>query len=411
MASQLLARDDEPLPALLTQTIPVKLVVSLALIATTLAIVSIAPINANLKYFISISACGILFEACTPAWVFVALGRINCTSAIRIGQSLLSLIAMVIMVRTTADWKFLPFLNLFDSFVSFLLATSLLIAFKLYRFERIPRVCDYMAKLRSNYRESVHFLKADLSGYVYTTSDRLILYYFSTPYVVGIYDAAYKIIKPFYAINTIITPTMFREMAQAYKNGKAFPVMAKYLFTMSIFTIPLGFFLLSFADVTVNLLYGAKFIESVPSLKILGFVITFGFTSGVIAQPFCAWNMQREFGSSVFWGNVINTVLNFALIPYWGAVGAAIATLAAKILVTVVAYRYFVKALAYPLIKDFSYFFVASALPLMLVVVLAKFVAYDALLIAVYGVSYFAILFFMYRSYFQVLQRVPAGDA
>jgi O-antigen/teichoic acid export membrane protein len=288
------------------------------------------------------------------------------------------------------------------------MATYFLSHFKLFSFDSSLFRNDYISKLKEFYREGLHFLKGDLSTYIYTTSDRLILYYFTNSYTVGIYEAAYKVINPFYSIANVISPTMFRDLAQSFKQGNLYPVMAKYLFSMSIFTIPLGFFMLFFSNFTIKVLYGAKFAESASCLMILGFVITFGFTSGIIAFPFCAWNMSREFGNSVTWGTVINTVLNFMLIPFLGAIGAALATLAAKIIVTIVAYLYFIKATDYPVLKQFLYFFTASSVALLLVYILSLVATNNYMLIAVYGLVYILIISRFYKTYFKFSHKALA---
>jgi O-antigen/teichoic acid export membrane protein len=402
-ASQRLARDDEKLSSLLAVTVPPKIVASAVLIAFTMFIVNLLPIDQRLKYFISISVFMVFFETCAPVWVFVALGKVNIASVIRIGQSILSATSIFLIIHKPDDWIYLPYLTLFGSFINFFLGIYLLIHCKLHYIDIELFKNEYLKKIIESYRDSIHFLKADLSVYVYTVSDRLILYYFTNAYTVGIYEAAYKIINPFYAINAVITPTMFRELAQSFKQGKLYPVMAKYVFSMSIFAIPLGFFLLFFSQDVVTLLYGTKFVQSTNCLMILGFVITFGFTGGIIVLPFSAWNMSREYGTSIFWGNVLNTVLNFSLIPFWGAIGAALATLAAKIIVTVVGYIFFRKTTDYPIGTDFFYFFLASAFPLILLLPLHQMGVNHYALMWLYGAGYLFCATLLYRRRFRRL--------
>jgi O-antigen/teichoic acid export membrane protein len=143
---------------------------------------------------------------------------------------------------------------------------------------------------------------------------------------------------------------------------------------------------------------------------ILGFVITFGYTSGIIVLPFSAWNMSREFGNAIFWGNALNVILNFALIPFWGAIGAALSVLGAKVIVTVSGYMYFKKVTDYPIIKDFSLFFIASAIPLLLIYALSKAIANNYVLTFVYSIVYIGIVAFMYSKYFKVTQMKISAE-
>ncbi|WP_236685566.1 oligosaccharide flippase family protein [Geobacter pickeringii] len=405
LASQRLARDDEDLNSLLASTLPQRLVMSALFIACVIALIVVLPIDARLRYFIRISVFMIFFEACTPGWAFPALGRINTMSVMRISQSIISAGLIFTLIRSAGDWRYLPYLTVINSALNSCMAICCIWYFRLCSISQMFSHKIRVVKIFDLYKESFHFFKAELSTYIYTSSDRLILYYFGTPYAVGLYEAAYKIINPFYSINSVVTPSMFRDLAQSFKYSTIYGVMTKYVFAMSVFTIPLGFFMLYFSQFTVNLMYGAKFAESAPLLMILGFVITFGFTNGTIVIPFTAWNMQREFGNSVFWGNLLNTILNFALIPFIGAFGAAIATLAAKIAITVVGYCYFSKVTDYPIIKEFLYFFVASIIPLIVVYALSLAVYNNFVLAAVYGFLYLAIIYFMYKYHFKYNQR------
>lgn len=397
LAAQRLARDDESVGALLAITMPFKVLASAFLVALSLLLSNLLTIDPRLKYFITISVFIIFFEACTPAWIFVALGKIKIASVIRIGQSLAFAVAIFLFIHEADDWEYLPYLMLFSSFANFAFAVYFLFHSKLYSLDTSLFKNDYGKKLRSFYCEALHFLKAELSVQVYTSSDRLILYFFTNPYTVGIYEAAYKVISPFYAISNVITPTMFRELAQSFKQGKLYPVMSRYVFAMSLGTIPLGFFLLFFSKKVIYILYGPLFEPSTECLMILGFVITFGFTAGIIVLPFSAWNMSKEYGNSVFGGNVVNILLNFALIPHLGGVGAALSALAAKITVNVVSYNYFKKATDYPIIKDFTYFFTTSAIALALVIMLAFATQKSYLLMTMYLLSYFSLLFLLYK--------------
>lgn len=405
LATQRLARDDARLDALLAITMPPKLVASAALVAVSVLVAGRLPIDPRLKYFISISIFATCLDACTPAWVFVAMGRIKILSMTRITQSLLAATAVFIFIHEPADWIYLPYLTLVNSLGSVGLSVFCLYRSGLCHFNGGLFDKDYLKTLRTSYREAFHFLKADLSVYIYLSSDRIFLYYFSNPYTVGLYEAAYKIIYPFYRISDVVTPTMFRSLAQGFKQKQLHKVMSVYVFAMAFLTIPLGFFLFYFSDRIISLLYGPRFSESVPCLMILGFVITFGFMSGIIVIPFSAWNMSREYGNSILSGNIANLALNFALIPMYGAIGAALATLGAKLIVTAVGLTYFRRVTDYPIVRSLSSFVLASIIPLLLVLICSVFVSNDNLNLVIYGSAYFLLIAGMYLHRFQLVGK------
>jgi len=404
LASQRLARDDEKLDTLLSITIPPKIIISSFFIVVFFLTIGWLDIDSRLRYFISISIFMIMFEVCTPTWAFVALGRIKDASVIRVGQSLLYISAILILVRKPDDWKYLPYLVLMNSFINFGIALFLLLHFRLYSFNvRNLSIFKqgYLSRVVNFYRDSFHFLKADLSVHIYTYSGKLILYYFTGPYAVGIYEAAYKIISPFYSISSVITPTMFRDLAQSFKHRRIYPVMTKYAFSMALFTIPLGFFLLFFSRFIIELFYGTTFIQSADCLIVLGFVITFGYTSGITVLPFSAWNMSREYGNSIFLGNILNILLNISLIPFMGAVGAALAVLGAKLIVTVVGLFYFRRATEYPLINNFLYFIIVSAITSLFTLGASFLILNNYVLMIIYGFVYLGIVSVTYKSHFR----------
>ena len=71
--------------------------------------------------------------------------------------------------------------------------------------------------------------------------------------------------------------------------------------------------------------------------------------------------LPREYGNAVLGGSVVNLVLNLALIPPMAGIGAAVATVAAKVAVTLAGIRYFWKATSYPVLRDFVVYFAISA--------------------------------------------------
>jgi O-antigen/teichoic acid export membrane protein len=82
-----------------------------------------------------------------------------------------------------------------------------------------------------------------------------------------------------------------------------------------------------FADLIVHVLYGAEFAGAIPILRIL--VLYFVFSAMGLVRN--VWILAEE-KQKYLWiinlsGAVFNIVLNAALIPFFGAVGAAVASL------------------------------------------------------------------------------------
>lgn len=327
-----------------------RVAVAVPAIGLALVILAVVPIAPVLHDFLVI---GLLVWALLPfrtEWLLVAEGRLRAISAIRVLGSIASVLVAVLFIHGPSDAGRLPFVPVAFAAVSAIVSMAL--AGRTWSLRR-PVEPGPRAVLRAHLRDGLHYLKSDASVFIFTSSDRLFLYAFATPAVVGLYEAAYRVIQPFYMISVVVGDAMYLQLAQAFGTNRLRPTFRRYVDLMCFATIPLGFFLLAFAPTVIAILYGTKYAEASGYLAILGWVITFGYTSGVAVIPFSAWNRPREYGSSTLLGGALNLGLNFALIPRYNGYGAAWATVAAKVAVTLSGVRYFRRATDYPLVRDF----------------------------------------------------------
>ena len=327
-------------------------------VALALLVLGVAPVDPVLRDYLRI---GLVMWAVIPladGWVLVSQARLRAISALRVAGSLATLLAALVLVRDVSDAANVAWVPVAGAVVN-AAGTS----FLAHRGAgmRQPAGQRVGEAIRDYFGAGFHTLKADISAFIFTSSDRLFLYAFATPAVVGLYAAAYSVIQPFYMINVVIWDAMYLPVAQAIGTDRLKRTFRRYVDLMSFATIPLGFFLLAFAPVVISTLYGPTYAPASEYLAILGWVITFGYTSGIAVVPFSAWNRPREYGNATGVGGILNLVLNFALIPTYQAVGAAWATLASKVAVTVVGIRYFRRAADYPLIRDFVEYLAISA--------------------------------------------------
>ena len=316
-----------------------------------------APIDPILRGYLQV---GIISWAVLPfrsEWVLVAQGRVRTLSGIRIAASSASLLVAVLFVRDASNAG-----NIAWVFVSAAIVGAVGSSLGAQQSSRFRRPAEISLAVRAYFADGLDYLKSDASMFIFTSSDRLFLYVFATPAVVGLYEAAYRVIQPLYLISNVVTDAMYLQLARAYKTDHLAPTLRRYVDLMCFGTIPLGFFLLAFAPLLVATIYGTKYMAASPYLAVLGWVITFGYMSGIAVIPFSAWNRPREYGNSTAFGGVLNLGLNFLLIPPYGGLGAAWATVAAKVAVTLAGIRYFRRVTDYPVVRDFlEYLFISAA--------------------------------------------------
>ena len=174
-----------------------------------------------------------------------------------------------------------------------------------------------------------HYVAADISAFIYSGFDRLILYAVASPTATGLYDAAYRVIQPIYLVSTVANDAMFRPLALATGEA-AKAVMRRYALLMLGLTAPVGAFMTIFAAFIVHVLYGDAFTDAAPILGILLWVISIGFISGSMIFPMVAWGQSATYARATAFGAITSVAANVVLIPTMAGVGAAIAATVAK---------------------------------------------------------------------------------
>jgi O-antigen/teichoic acid export membrane protein len=285
-----------------------------------LVVLAVAPVDPVLRDYLRVGFVAWGLIPLSDGWVLVAQGRLHVISALRVAGSMATLITAVLLVRDISDAGLVAWVPVVGAVVS--AAGTSFVAIRRSPFRR-PIGASVAATLRAYVLPGLQCLKADVSTFIFTSSDRLFLYAFATPAAVGLYGAAYSVIQPFYMISSVVWDAMYLPIARAFGTDRLRPTFRRYVDLMCFATIPLGFFLLAFAPTVISILYGTKYAGASDYLAILGWVITFGYTSGIAVMPFSAWNRQREYGNSTLLGGALNLGLNFALIPPYGGHGAA----------------------------------------------------------------------------------------
>jgi O-antigen/teichoic acid export membrane protein len=233
--------------------------------------------------------------------------------------------------------------------------------------------------------------------WIISSSDRYMIGYFMQAKDVGIYTAAYTLtyvttlfLSP---LQTVLLPTV----SKSYDNGD----IAK---TRTYFKYSLKYLLM--------LAIPAAFGLSVLALPLLRIFTTSEFVSGDVVIPFIAFGILCHgcyqvsmyvfyLVKKTYWilrlliiSSALNIGLNLLLIPHWGIVGAAVATLIAyaalAILTVAIAFRYFSFDLGFPFIIKSM---LASAVMAFAIWLFAPSGVIEVIIAIVLGIAiYFAII-------------------
>jgi O-antigen/teichoic acid export membrane protein len=161
----------------------------------------------------------------------------------------------------------------------------------------------------------------------------LILTAMSSASAVGIFNAAYRVIQmvdmiPFTLSIPLFPP--FTRMATESRE-RLFEVLERVMGIFMVLAAPLFTLSLLLADRIIVTMFGDAYLDGVTTLAVLSGAVLFLFPTGLFVYLFTAMGHQRFYTVSSGICLIINIVACVSLIPLFGHLGAAMATLAAEV--------------------------------------------------------------------------------
>jgi O-antigen/teichoic acid export membrane protein len=177
-------------------------------------------------------------------------------------------------------------------------------------------------------RSSHPMITSGIAGILLTKVDQLMIAHYMTYEDVGLYSAASRIYDGWMSFVYILSISLLPAMLANKKTSKSmymekateyFFIAIMLSFFFAIFISFCGYFLLMY-------LYGDLYVGAYLSIVILAWASlfsSFGYLSSrfLIVEGFENKISRRNWGALI-----INVLLNYILIPYWGIIGASIAT-------------------------------------------------------------------------------------
>ena len=195
-----------------------------------------------------------------------------------------------------------------------------------------------LSSLWQAWRAAYPFAISGVLWILYYQVDILTLKWLAQSTETGFYSAAYRTIEIFSALPRVIFYVTFTRFAKYYstqpENLPREIYRAAKLLLMAVLPVVIAAGFL--ADILVEILYGESFEPAVYALAIL--IPSLGIKLfGNLAQQFLESTGREKLLPPLLLTTVIvNIVANIILIPYMGALGAAIATLLSEVILAVV---------------------------------------------------------------------------
>ena len=164
--------------------------------------------------------------------------------------------------------------------------------------------------------------------------DTLLLTAMSTASAVGLFNAAYKIIQMVDMIPFTLSIPLFPPFTRLAREShqKLFDALVQALRIFAVIALPIFVWLLFTAHDLVYAFFGEDYAEAAAVLRVLAAAVVFLFPTALFIYVFSALNRQKYYTLSAGICLATNVVLDVALIPWLGYMGAAYATLVGEIM-------------------------------------------------------------------------------
>lgn len=190
-------------------------------------------------------------------------------------------------------------------------------------------------------RQTWPFGLATVFHLIYFQSDIILLKYISGNEVAGIYNVAFTVMAAVYLLPSVIYQKLLLPKIHRWANHdreKFYQVYRKGNIAMLVLGLAAMLAIWSSVFWAIPLLFGEQYIQAIDLLNILAFCAPIVFVaSSVGATLVTQEHMVRKVK---YMGAValLNIVLNLVLIPEFGAVGAALATVASNLVLLLIYY-------------------------------------------------------------------------
>ncbi|MCX6816282.1 MAG: flippase [Candidatus Beckwithbacteria bacterium] len=214
-----------------------------------------------------------------------------------------------------------------------LLATMILTKKKLVEFWPGTDLTFFQKSLR----EAWPFALIILLGSIYMQMNTIQLKLLAGDIEVGLYNIAFQLIFVMTVLGGVFFSALFPSLAKEYGKSKIGFYKLIDFFTKWVISGVLIFCLILFliSGKLFVLLYGPDYVRSISMFRLLLIAFFILFINTTYSEALKTMNLQKDYLKALFWGSLLNFLLNFVLIAWWGGVGASLTAILSSSLITI----------------------------------------------------------------------------
>ncbi len=333
-----IAKDEENIASYTNEAVFVRTLSSVIAVLAISIIMLFIPIDQDTKTFTILLMLSALPLAWNTSFAFLALEEMDKHAVIESSGFILFALMSVVTIHYSNSLNSVILVKLIATlFVVFLSVLSLKKVYKPYfKLVAFQRVKELMIK-------GLPFLMAALAIQLYYSADTVLIQIYLGKESVGFYTAVYKIVLLFIGFTAILQTVIYPRFSKFVKNNdhSRLEILTEIL---TIFLSISGIYLTSIIIFTgkylISLLYGASFATpmNIITLDVLSISLLLVFLHTHIGVIMLSHNQEKFYSKATVLAAIVNILINVILLPTFGILGAAIATVTSEVVLTPIMY-------------------------------------------------------------------------
>lgn len=270
-------------------------------------------------------------------WLYSALEEFRYITIRSIIFKVISVVLMLVLIRKPDDYIKYECILIFSTVGSNVL--NFLHARNYVNFYKIN-----LHELKRHFTPILIFASASIASTINANTDTAMLGLLKGDYEVGLYSFSVKFKNLLININnaalTVMVPRLSYYVGK--NDRKQYDLLLKKS-ADSVMAIACGIpvFFCVFSKETIEIIGGSNYSEAVWTMTVLNLcVIVLGATWIMGVGVLQTFGRQNQYAKTIWLAVMVNVCINFLLIPFFGATGAAIATLCTELFNAFMFYHY-----------------------------------------------------------------------
>lgn len=306
--------------------------VIMGIIMLTLYILYILVFNIQYKSIAVIETMFIISSMLDINWLFFGLEEFKKNIMRNTFIKVANVILVVIFVKSSNDvWKYTLIMSSMTLLSQIIMWPLVL---KIIKFRKVT-----LKEIANHIKPNLILFIPVIAVSIYKMMDKIMLGNMAKIVEVGYYENAEKIINIPTAIISTLGTVMLPKMSNIVAKGdesKMSEYIEKSIYFIMFMSLPMSLGLIAIGRNFAPLFFGEQFKKTGYIIQMLAMSLPFlSFANVIRTQYLIPKEKDKIYIISVILGAITNLIMNLIFIPRFGAVGAAIGTIAAEIIVMI----------------------------------------------------------------------------